>query len=217
VRSPDRGLARSAILVAVSALAGLLAAGTPAAADEFTVPDAREGQTIAVTARTDPEAGEFAQPSIDVFDNGRIACGRLTLRGSILARVVKQVEFTSIDLSPCTFLGMPARVSASSCAIAVTGNGRAKLASTGASDCSLQVQVPGCTVSLGAGLLFSLGFHNIGSPREITALTEPISLRASVVGAGCPSPGNGSFAEYEGYLLLQGMRHGERTSFTVII
>jgi hypothetical protein len=217
VRLRDCGLVRSAILVAVTALVGGLATVAVAAADEFTAPGARVGEATTVTATADPEAGEFAHPRVDVSGNGAIACGGLTLRGSVSHPVLKLVEFSSIDLSPCTYLGMPARVSASSCALVVTGEGRGKLVSTGAGDCSLRLGVPGCTVSLGPGLLLSLGFHNTGSPREITALTESVGLQAAVVGAGCPTPGGDGFAEFEGYLLLQGARHGERAPFTVII
>ena len=187
------------------------------AADKLAAPGAVRGQRTTITVKADAEAGQFERQTLDILGNGEATCRGLDLTGAIFAPVIGHVTFTTVDFGFCVYLGSPARVNSSSCDVLITSGGLGKLTSRAGGKCDLRIEVPGCTVHLGKGPFLELGYHNVGSPAEVTALTEPVAFGGTAIGAACQSPGSSALARYTGYLRLIGSRDGAKTPFTVIL
>lgn len=203
---------------AVSVAAMGLAAPPPSqATDKLAAPGAVKGQETTVTVRPDGEAGAYERQSLDILGNGTVTCGRLELQGAIFARVVGHITFTTVDLGSCVYLGNRARLNTSSCDVVITSGGLGKFTSQESGRCNLRIEVPNCIIHLGRGPFLELGYHNFGSPTETTALTEPVPIGGTAIGAACPSPGPSAIAQYRGYLRLGASRGGTRKPFIVIL
>jgi hypothetical protein len=206
------------LAVAVSAAVWGLAAPPPSwAADKLTAPGAAKGQETTITVRPDGEAGKYGRQSLDILDNGTATCGRLEFKGAIFARVVGHIAFTTVEFGSCVYLGNRARLNTASCEVVITSGGLGKLRSHEHGRCDLRVEVPGCTVHLGKGPFLELGYHNVGSPKETTALTEAVAIGGTAIGAACQFPGSSAIAQYSGYLRLGASRNGAKEPFTVIL
>lgn len=212
-------------LAAVAALA-LTISSPAAAADKFFLAGATSNEASAIVAFPNEEVGELAAQQIHVFGNGTVTCEDLEMAASLTGRVgrgqvhggdlkgvvVHQMELTDIDFSGCVQLGMPARVDASSCDLVITGSGRGTLVGKG---CDLTISIPGCNVHLGAGPFMTLGYTNRDDPADIAAITEPVAIGGTAVGAGCPTPGPEASGQHTGYLRFSASRDGEDVAFEV--
>lgn len=219
--SRDRMVSRLSVLslaVAVSvAASGLAAAPLSWATDKLAAPGAAKGQETTITVKPDDEAGKYERQGLDIFENGAVTCERLELKGAIFAPVVGHITFTTVDIGSCTYLGSRARLNTSSCNIVITSGGLGKLTSREGGSCNLRVEVPNCTVHLGKGPFLELGYHNVGSPAETAALTEPVAIGGTAIGVACLSPGPLAIGQYRGYLRLAGSRNGAKKPFIVIL
>jgi hypothetical protein len=203
-----------ALAVAVWTLAAIPFAR---ASDKLSAPGAMRGEKTTVTVKPDDEAGKYRRQSLDILDNGAATCGQLELRGAIFAPVVGHITFMTVDFGSCVYLGSRARLNTSSCDVVITSAGLGKLTSSKGGKCDLRVEAPGCTVHLGKGPFLELGYHNVGSPPETTALTEPVAIGGTAIGAACLTPGPSAIGQYRGYLRLGGSRNGTKQPFTVIL
>ncbi len=209
---------RLSLAIAVAVAVWSLAAVPPSwAADKLSAPGAAKGQETTVTVRADAEAGELKRQSLDILHNGAVTCRRVELKGAIFERVVKHVAFTTLDFGSCVYLGRRARLNTSSCAVVITGGGLGTLTSRKGGKCDLRIEIPNCTIHLGKGPFLELGYHNVGSPAETTALTEPVGIGGTAIGIGCLLPGPSAIGQYRGYLRLTASRSGERAPFIVIV
>jgi hypothetical protein len=209
---------RVLLAVAVSAAIWGVAAVPPSwATDKLAAPGAAKGQETTITARPDSEAGEFRRQALDILENGVVTCGRFELKGAIFAPVVGHITFTTVDFGSCVYLGNRARLNTSSCDVVITSGGLGKLTSREGGSCDLRIEVPGCTVHLGNGPFLELGYHNVGSPAETTALTESVGIGGTAIGIACLSPGPSAIGRYRGYLRLTASRNGAKKPFTVIL
>lgn len=205
-----------ALAVAIWALAAWAAAPPASATDKMAAPGAVRGERTTIVVRPDAEAAKLGLQQLEILENGSASCRRLRLRGAIAAPVVGHVTFPDVAIGSCLYLGMPARLNTSSCEVVITSGGLGKFASRGGR-CHVRLEAPGCTVHLGKGPFLQLGYHNEGAPSEITALTEPIAIGATAVGAICPVPGPAKYVQYRGYLRLGATRDGERKPFRVTL
>ena len=213
----ERMFFRALILSLAVAIWGLAAASLSSATDKLAAPDAAEGEETTITVRPDGEAGEYGRQSIELLRNGAASCGRFEARGAVFARVVGHVTFATVDFGSCAYLGNRARLNTSSCDLVITSGGLGTFTNDKVGRCDLKIEIPGCTVHLGKGPFLELGYHNVGSPAETTALTEPIPIRGTAIGAACLDPGTSAIGQYRGYLRLAGSRGGEKKPFTVIL
>lgn len=206
--------------LAIAAVAVAVAATAPSAAaigDRMRAPGAAEGEETKVFVKPDASAGQFGEQRFDVFGNGSLVCDEVDLRGAIFAPIVGHVPFRSVEFGACSYLGMSARLNTASCEVEITSGGLGRFMDAKSGSCNVRIEAPGCAIQLGKGPFLELGYHNEGSPREITALTEPDPIVAIATGPVCPSPGPEAIVQYHGYLTIGGARDGERVPFTVII
>ncbi len=211
-------MSRFLLAVAMSvAVCGLAAAPLARATDKLAAPGAVKGQKTTITVRPDGEAGSFGHQRLEVLHNGSVTCRGLELKGAIFARVVGHVTFAAIDFGSCFYLGNRARLNTSSCDIVITSGGLGMLTNRENGRCDLRIEVPGCTIQLGKGPFLELGYHNVGSPFETTALTEPAAIGGTAIGIACLSSGPSAIGQYKGYLRLSASRHGRKKPFTVIL
>lgn len=214
----DGGIVWPAIrILTLAVIASHATASLASGADRLNAPGSRKGETTEITVRADPEAGDFAQQRIDILENGTVTCDGLELRGRLTQPIVKEVTLTDLDFGACIYIGMSARVNASSCHIIISGAGLGRLVSHGDTRCNLRIETPGCTIHLGKGPFLHLGYHNFRSPREVTALTEPLPIGGVAIGLLCFSTGPFAIGQYKGYLRMGGIRSGEKVPFRVIL
>lgn len=219
--SRDQMVSRVFILSLAAALSvavcGLAAAPLAWATDKLAAPGAAKGEETTVTVKPDGEAGKFERQSLDILGNGAATCAHLELKGAIFARVVGHITFTTVDFGSCVYLGNRAHLNTSSCDVVITSGGLGKLTSREGGRCDLRIEILGCTIHLGRGPFLELGYHNVGSPAETTALTEPVAIGGTAIGAACLSPGPSAIGQYRGYLRLGASRNGTQKPFTVIL
>jgi hypothetical protein len=217
----NRMVRRMSILSLVLAVSiagwGLLTASRSQASDKFVVSEATAGQETAIAVRRDVQAGESGRQSLDILYNGTATCGSFDLEGTVHARVVRHLIFTAVHFGSCVYLGSPARFNTSSCGFLITGSGMGSLTSQGSGRCDLRVEIPGCTVHLGKGLFFKLGYHVIGTPDILEARTESVPTGGIAIGAACLSPGPSAIGQYTGYLLISASRDGVKRPLIVIL
>lgn len=207
-----------ALVVAAIAVTGAaMAPSAGAIGDRMRAPGAVEGERTRVFVRPDATAGQFSEQRFDVVGNGSLACDEVGLRGAIFAPIVGHVTFRRVAFGACSYLGMEARLNTTSCQVEITSGGLGRFMDARSGSCNVRIEAPGCTIHLGKGPFLELGYHNEGSPHEITALTEPVAILATATGPICPSPGAKAIVQYHGYLKIGASRDGGRVPFTVIL